>query len=73
MLLTCSGTPWQWWSILNMWAEEYTDNEQICVSNGQGLIILHTSLAKLLYHIRNFHLQTLLHVFEIQKNLISAN
>jgi len=44
----------------------------IRVGNGQGLKILHTGLANLPTPSRNFQLSSLLHVPEIQKNLISV-
>jgi hypothetical protein len=58
-------------SNLNMRAEEYTGTDQIRVGNGQGLSIQHTGSACLPSRVHNFSLQSLLHVPQIQKNLIS--
>jgi hypothetical protein len=60
-------------SNLNMQSEEYTGNEQIRVGNGQGLDILHSGLASLPTAKKIFSLKSLLHVPDIQKNLISVN
>jgi hypothetical protein len=60
-------------SNLNLRAEEYTGSEQIKVGNGQGLDIHHTGLASLPSSKHNFTLQSLLHVPQIEKNLISVN
>jgi hypothetical protein len=60
-------------SNLNMQSEEYTGNEQIRVGNGQGLDILHSGLASLPIAKKIFSLKSLLHVPDIQKNLISVN
>jgi hypothetical protein len=60
-------------SNLNLQSEEYTGTEQIRVGNGQGLDILHTGLASLPTAKKNFCLKSLLHVPDIQKNLISVN
>lgn len=57
---------------LNVRSNEYSGNEVIRVGNGQGLKILHTGLANLPTPSRNFQLSSLLHVPEIQKNLISV-
>jgi hypothetical protein len=57
-------------SNLNMQSEEYTGNEQIRVGNGQGLDIIHFGLASLPTAKKNFSLKSLLHVPDIQKNLI---
>jgi hypothetical protein len=54
-----------------MLAKEYTGTDQIRVGNGQGLHIQHTGLACLPSRLHNFSLQYLLHVPQIQKNLIS--
>jgi hypothetical protein len=60
-------------SNLNMHAEDYTGMDQIRVGNGQGLNILHSGRGILPTSSRNFHLFSLLHVPQIQKNLISVN
>jgi len=60
-------------SNLNLRAEEYTGSEQIKVGNGQGLDIHHTGLASLPSPNHTFTLQSLLHVPQIEKNLISVN
>jgi hypothetical protein len=60
-------------SSLNQRVEEYTGNDQIGVGNGQGLRISHTGLASLPSHNTIFSLQNLLHVSQIQKNLLSIN
>jgi hypothetical protein len=60
-------------SNLNLQAEEYTGSEQIRDGNGQGLAIHHTSLASLPSTHKNFSLKTLLHVPQIDKNLIFIN
>jgi hypothetical protein len=60
-------------SKLNIRADEYMGTDQIRVGNGQGLQISHTGLDSLPSHSKNFSLQSLLHVPQIQKNLISIN
>jgi hypothetical protein len=60
-------------SNLNLRAEEYNGFEQIKVGNGQGLDIHHTSLASLPSSNHTFTLQFLLHVPQIERNLISVN
>lgn len=60
-------------SNLNMWVDEYTENDQIRVGNGQGLQISQTVLASIPSESKNFSLQNLLHVPQIQKNLLYLN
>jgi hypothetical protein len=60
-------------SNLNMHAEDYTGTNQIWVGNGQGLHILHSGHGILPTPSHNFHLFLLLHVPQIQKNLIFVN
>jgi hypothetical protein len=54
-------------SNLNILVDEYRGPNQICINNGQGLVILHTGLAFLSTLNRVFHLPHLLHVPQIQK------
>jgi hypothetical protein len=56
-----------------MRADEYTGNDQIRVGNGQGLQISHTGLASIPSESKNFSSKNLLHVPQIQKNLLSIN
>jgi hypothetical protein len=60
-------------SNLNLRTKEYKGTDQIKVSNGQGLDILHTGLAQISSSTKNFTLPNLLHVPQIEKNLISVN
>jgi hypothetical protein len=60
-------------SNLNMHAEDYTSSDHIQVGNGQVLNILHSGHGTLPGPSNNFHLLSLLHVPQIQKNLISVN
>jgi len=60
-------------SNLNVRADAYHGTDQIQVGNGQGLDILHTGSALLSPTHSNFSLQHLLHVPQIQKNLILVN
>jgi hypothetical protein len=56
-----------------MRADEYTGNDQIRVSNGQGLQISYTGLASIPFESKKFSLKNSLHVPQIQKNLLSNN
>jgi len=58
---------------LNMHAENYNGTDQIRVGNGQGLHISNSGRGLLPTPSRNFHLFSLFHVPQIQKNLISVN
>jgi len=60
-------------SNLNLNAEEHTGTDNIRVGNGQGLEILHSGRGILPTPSHNFHLPSLFHVPEIQKNVISAH
>jgi hypothetical protein len=60
-------------SNMNLKAEGYTGFEQIRAGNGKGMEIHHTSLAFLPSAYKNFSLKALLHVPQIEKNLISVN
>lgn len=55
-----------------MHAEDYTGTDQIQVGNGQGLHISNSGRGLLPTLSRNFHLFSLFHVPQIQKNLISV-
>jgi hypothetical protein len=54
-------------------ADEYTRPDKIQVGNGQGMEILHSGRGILPTPSHTFHLFSLFHVLEIQKNLISIN
>jgi hypothetical protein len=58
---------------LNLQAEEYNGSDQLRVGNGQGLDIKHLGSSKLHYPHVSFTLQNLLHVPNIQKNLLSVS
>jgi hypothetical protein len=60
-------------SNLNLHVEDCTGMDKIRVGNGQGLKILHSGHGILPTPSHNFQLFSLLHVPEIQKNLISVN
>jgi hypothetical protein len=60
-------------SNLTIRADEYHGPDQIRVGNGQGLPISHAGLSSLSTPTRVFKLSQLLHVPQIQKNLISVN
>jgi hypothetical protein len=56
---------------LNVCADEYHDQEQIRVGNGQGLPINHVGTTQLLSPTSSFQLHDILHVSQISQNLLS--
>jgi len=58
---------------LNLQAEEYNGSDQLRVGNGQGLDTKHLGSSQLHYPHVSFTLQNLLHVPNIQKNLLSVS
>jgi hypothetical protein len=60
-------------SNLNLRIEEYKGTNQIKVGNGQDLDILHIGLAQISSSTKNFTFPNLLHLPQIEKNLISVN
>ena len=58
---------------LTVHSEPYNDTNQIHVGNGAGLLIKHIGSATLSTPTQSFSLQQLLHVPQIQKNLLSVS
>jgi hypothetical protein len=58
---------------LNVREEDYISLDQLKVGNDQGLHILHSGTATLSSSHHNFRLSFLLHLPQINKNLISVN
>ena len=57
---------------LNVRADEYHGQEQICVGNGKGLPINHVGTTQLLSPNSSFKLHDVLHVSQISQNLLSV-